>query len=404
MIDKLNILIVGNGHYATGSTVLEGKTTTDKDFGILLPSVLELQKQGLVNDIYLAARNGKKFTKLRKKLEVMNKEFGWKKEIKLFPKDGKVDENAYKEAMKEMPRPGAVLIAVPDKLHKDAIMEAIKNKQHFLVVKPIVINKSDLEEILKAQLKASVFGMVDYHKCFDEANLILKDEYRKGKYGKLQHVFSKQTQRRDMLEIYGRWLKDSGTNVNHYLGSHYIHMVGFITGAKPLNVRAIGQYGMAKEEYKLPVHDLIETQVEWKAKDGSRFVSYHVAGWTDPKETSTMTYQEMHLIGTEGHIESDQRFRGYETVLSGKGQELTNPYFFNLNKGIDGKLDLDNKYGFKSVKTFVKAALEVSNGEKIDKFDKYLPTIKESERITAILEAVDQSLRNNSAVIQILEL
>ena len=181
-------------------------------------------------------------------------------------------------------------------------------------------------------------------------------------------------------------------------------MVGFITGAKPLNVRAIGQCGVAKEEYKIDVHDLIETQVEWEAKDGSRFVSYHLAGWADPKETSTMTYQEIHLIGTEGHIESEQRFRGYETVLVGKGHEITNPYFFNLNKGIDGKLDLDSKYGFKSIKTFIKAALEVSNGEKIEKFDKYLPTTTESQRVTAILEAADKSLANNSAVIQIKDL
>lgn len=400
MRDKLNVLIIGNGHYATGSTVLEGEKATDKDFGVILPSVLELRKQGVVDKIYLVARNGFKFQRLRKKLKFMNETFGWDTNITLFPGDDEIKADAYKDALKSLPEPKAVIIATPDHLHKEMILESIKYKSHFLVVKPVVTKLKDLEEIIEQQQKTGVLGLADYHKVFDEANLILKEDYEKNKYGNIQHIFTKMTQRRDMLKIFGGWIGGEN-NVNHYLGSHYIHLVGFITKATPLNVRATCQFGIAKKDYNIDTPDLIETQIAWKAKNGTNFTSYHIAGWADPSETAGMTYQEIHIIGTNGHIESDQRYRGFETTLSQKGQNIINPYFFYLNKGIDGNLDLEGKYGFKSIKIFIKSALAAEAGRDIDSFEEVLPTIKESRNVTAIIEAADRSLQNGSCVVQL---
>lgn len=400
MRDKINVLIIGNGHYATGSTVLEGKKETDKDFGVILPSVLELRKQGFVDKIYLAARRGSKFPELRAKLKLMNEKFGWDTNITFFPEDEEVKDNAYKDALKTTPKPTAVIIATPDYLHKETILESIKFKNHFLVVKPAVTKLKDWEETVEQQKKTGVLGLVDYHKVYDEANLILKEDYEKNKYGDIQHIFTKMTQRRDMLKIFGGWIGGEN-NVNHYLGSHYIHLVGFITKATPLNVRATCQFGIAKKEYNIDTPDLIETQIAWRAKNGTNFMSYHIAGWADPSETSGMTYQEVHIIGTNGHVESDQRYRGFETTLCQKGQNIINPYFFYLNKGIDGNLDLEGKYGFKSIKTFVKSALLVENGCDIDSFEGILPTIKESRNVTAIIEAADRSIQNNSSIVEL---
>lgn len=203
-----------------------------------------------------------------------------------------------------------------------------------------------------------------------------------------------------MLKIFGQWIGQHKHNVNHYLGSHYIHLVSFITGAQPLTVRATGQMGILQKE-GIDGYDLIETQIEWEAKNKTKFVSYHIAGWGDPSETASMTYQEIHLIGTQGHIESDQRFRGYESTLTGQGQQIINPYFFYLNPGIDGYLDLNSKYGFKSIKTFIQSAIAIENGRSLASFENGLPTLKNSLDVTAILEAADQSLNNQSKIIKI---
>ncbi len=402
MIEKINVLIIGNGHYATGSTVLEGKIETDKDLGVILLSILELKKQGFVNEIYLAAKNDSKFPALRKKLAFMKKEFGYDTDITLFPKDEEFNDDAYKDALKVLSKPSAVIIVTPDDLHKEMILESIRSKSHFLVVKPAVTKLKDLQEIIHKQEKVGVLGLVDYHKIYDEANLILKEDYGKNKYGDILHIFTKMTQRRDMLRIFDGWISKKN-NVNHYLNSHYIHLTGFITKATPVNVRAVCQFGIAKNKFKVNTPDLIETQIIWKARNGTKFTSYHIAGWADPSETAAMTYQEIHIIGTKGQVDSDQRYRGFKATLCQNGQKIVNPYFFYLNKGIDGKLDLDGKYGFKSIKTFIKSALAVENGIKIDYFEGILPTMKESTNVTAILESADESIQNNSAVIQLKE-
>lgn len=400
MKDKLNVLIIGNGLYATGSTVLKQKKKADENFGVVLPCVLELRKQGFVNKIYLAARNGFKFQRLRKKLKLMNDNFGWNTQIILFPKDDEKKDDAYIDALKSLPKPRAVIIVVPDHLHKKMALQAIKFKCHFLVVKPLVYKLKDWKEIVEQQRKAGVLGLVDYHKVYDEANLILKEDYEKNKYGDIQHIFTKMTDRRDLLEIFNEWA-GGDNNINHFLGSHYIHLVGFITKARPLNVRATCQFGIAKKEYGIETPDLIETQIVWRAKNKSNFTSYHVAGWADPSETAAMTYQEIHIIGSKGHIESDQRYRGFETTLSQKGHNIINPYFFHLKKGVDGKLDLEGKYGFKSIKTFIKSALAAEKGVDIDYFEGILPTVKESKNVTAILEAADKSIGSKSSVVQL---
>lgn len=398
---KVNVLIVGMGHYSTGSTALSGVKTTDKDYGVLLPSVLELRHRGTVGNIFLVGRDGKKIPPLKKKVKAMAKQFEWDDTISYFPTTQTVDENSYREALRLLPKPGVVLIATPDATHKKIILDVIEAGFHFMVVKPVVTKMSDLRDIIHASKKKHVLGMVDYHKVYDEANLILKYDYEHHKYGDIQHIFSKMTQRRDMLTIFKNWAGSSGHNINHYLGSHYIHMVGYITGATPLSVRATSQYGVAKKIYKINTPDLIETQITWQAKNGTTFSSYHIAGWADPSETSGMTYQEIHLVGTNGHIESDQRFRGFETVLAGEGQRIINPYFFNLDTSFIGSTALDGKYGFKSVQMFVEAALAVENGANPAIFDSNLPTIRDSIYVTAILEAADKSLANKSSVVAV---
>ncbi|OGF63345.1 hypothetical protein A2662_02575 [Candidatus Giovannonibacteria bacterium RIFCSPHIGHO2_01_FULL_45_33] len=397
---RMNVLVVGNGVYATGNTGLSGKQV-EEDWGVVLPALFELRKEGLVDKLFLADRKGNQFPALRKKIERMSKLFGWEGQVTLFPKEFETNGNAYKDALRELPKPAAVIIATPDDLHKSIMLDAINNCVHFLVVKPAVINLKDWKEVVSIQNKSGVLGMVDYHKVYDDANLIIKQSYERGDYGDLQHVYSRQTDRRDLLKIFRNRLKNSGTNVNHFLGSHYIHLVGFITGATPETVRATCQFGVAKSKYGIDTPDLIETHIVWRAKNRTRFSSYHVAGWSDPSETSAMTYQDIHFLGTKAIVDSEQRYRGLEIVAANEGQKIINPYFFNFHKGINGELDLDSQYGYKSFKTFIKSALKVEAGIAPENFENKFPTIAESLKVTAILEAADKSLRKDSSIIKI---
>lgn len=400
---KVNVLIVGAGHYSTGSTVLSGKKTTDKDYGIFLPSILELESRGMIGKIAIAGRDGKKLKGLSKKIKSISKDLGSSSDIEFFPKEDIVDERAFEKALEVMPKPCVVLISVPDQMHTDVMLSCIKNSSPFMIVKPAVTNLKDLYDVLLQLEKNPVLAMVDYHKVYDDANVMLKDEYKSGAYGKLQHFSSLMTQRRDMLEIYSKTLSsDNSPNINHYLGSHYIHMVGFITNAHPIDVRAIAQFGNAEKILsKDGIADLIQVQVRWKDNNNHIFTSYHVSGWSDPSETESMTYQEIQMLCENGHIDSDQRYRGFRKVISGEGYSAPNPYFFGLNKG-PGNNSIDTKYGFISVKTFIDYCINILDGKlSLEDISNSIPTLNESDKVTAILEAADKSLVNNSKIIEI---
>lgn len=391
----LNLVLIGSGHYTTGMTDLLGRKATDKDFGVLLPSALHLRERGWVDRIAVCGQNGDKLQALRERIAPWAADPGIDTRFEAYPGPGEIDGHAFLRALDEMPRPCAALIAVPDDLHVSAMLACAERGIPFLIVKPATTRLADLHQVLD-RLPADLLAMVDYHKVYDEANLLLLDDLSQGAYGRVHHVSSLMSQRRDMIEIYGRWLqRNPSCNINHYLGSHYIHMTGFLTGAEPLDVRATQQFGFIREHHGLDVADTIQTQVRWRAPQGYEFVSYHIAGWADPSQTESMTYQEMHLLTEQGHVFSDQRYRGTRRVLAGPGMQAPNPYFFNLARALTGGWNLETKYGYISVRTFVELALAAPAA----RTGLRLPTLAESERVTAVLEAADLSLAQGSAVV-----
>ena len=393
----LNLVLIGAGHYATGHTALSGKTSTDKDFGVLLPSAMYLRSRGLVGTIALCGRDGNKFDHILKKIKPWNADLGLDVSLDTYPSQGVFDSKAYLTALDAMPRPCAAIIAVPDDMHKEVMLACAKRDIPFLIVKPAVTRLDDFYQV-KAAMHDGVLGMVDYHKVYDEANLLLLDDIEQGAYGRIHHVSSLMSQRRDMIEIYKRWLvANPEININHYLGSHYIHMTGFLTGAVPVDVRATQQFGFIQSHYGIDVADTIQTDIRWRAQGGYLFSSHHVAGWADPPQTESMTYQQMHFLTENGHVFSDQRFRGTRKILVQDGLQAPNPYFFNFTRNLLGGWNLETKYGYQSVSTFVQLALS----EPLAIKGLRLPTLDDSEYVTAILEAADISLKHDSTVVGI---
>jgi len=106
-----------------------------------------------------------------------------------------------------------------------------------------------------------------------------------------------------------------------------------------------------------------------------------------------MTTQELTLHCENGTVRSDQTYRGLKKTLVTSGCRTENPYFFGALTKPGGNPGFEGKYGFESVRTFVKAAQGGS--------DHGLPTLAESAATTAILEAADLSLSRKSAVVPI---
>lgn len=396
MKSKFNILVFGSGHYVSGQTVLTNKEETDKDLGIILPSLFTLRLDDSVGKIALYSRSRKKISSIRSKyksskiLSHVDSSFD---HIVAESNEISSSKNLQK-AIQEINFSGAI-IALPDYLHKEALEFCIKNKIPTMVLKPVVTSLNDFY-YLKDLMPKDYLCMVDYHKVFDDANMIIESAIRNNEVGKVLAASSYMSQKIAMIDIYHDVISDKKLNINHYLGSHYIHLVGFMTMAQPLYVRATGQYGKIKEKFHIDAFDTMQTSVTWKNKDGSTFESYHHAGWNDSNNSSSMSYQELRINTSEGVIFSDQRNRGLEFVIGEKGSTITNPYFFSPIDSFNGGMNLDNKYGFIAIKKFI----ELLQPSQLTKHIK-LPLFEESERVTAIINAADLSIASKNSVVEI---
>lgn len=384
----MNVLIIGTGHYVTGFK--ENKEfKSDKDCGVVLPSLFHLKNMGLINSITLAAGNSKKNESIKSHINKWSQGlFSKTFDFEIHPHSGEVDYDAYKKLIDKNIY-DAAFVCTPDQTHFNILMSLSRKNIPIFVVKPCVLTLSELYKLNSAS-KNLIF--VDYHKIFDEANVKIFNSIKNNQIGKLLHIHSQQTQKKIMFDQYLPNIKDPPrTFINYYLGSHYIHLTSFLTGAQPISVRTTGQFGEARERSGIDICDLTQTHVTWKLGHDT-FSTYHVAGWCDPNHGPSMTYQNIEIIGTKGRISSDQRYRGYSENIDNTGLSEPNPYFFSLDLDYDNNFDPSSNYGYKSILKFLNI---VNHGLKPIKF----PGLMDSECVTAILEAGELSFTNNSQVI-----
>lgn len=389
------VIVLGSGHYVTGFTSRGPSLVTDKDWGVILPSLFYLRSIGEVDKITLVGQS-------TEKLAAVARRFG---EVPLFPfvdktfcaVAGSSGLVAISDALDAANSSTVVIIALPDHLHKMAMLECISRSLPFLVVKPAVTRLEDFYEVAN-RLPNDLVAMVDYHKVYDQANLVIRDALSRGTIGDVQFVSSVMSQRKSMLEVYSRWLNsEPGPNVNHYLGSHYIHLTSKLVGALPVQVRATQQFGQAAQTFNRPIADRIQTHVLWRRDDGVEASSFHVSGWTDSTMSPSMTRQEIEIFGSSGSIRSDQANRGIVVSSDGEPPQSPNPYFFGLQNSSAGNWDPAGLYGYQSVAKFFDALREGNESPERD----WVPHFRDSEIVTAVLEASDWSLQRGSTAILI---
>src|SRR5712671_4919636 len=136
----------------------------------ILPSFYQLQRLGLVDKIAVCAQHGRTLEALAGS-KLINGAFPGQK-FRAYP-DGANDPNQphpdlYREAIAAMPPRNVVMIALPDHLHFDAILAALRADQHVRVVKPLVLIAFDAATIEKEALQRGLFVGVEYHKRFDD--------------------------------------------------------------------------------------------------------------------------------------------------------------------------------------------------------------------------------------------
>ena len=89
----------------------------------------------------------------------------------------------FERVLQALPSRQLAVVAVPDPVHRDVILAALKSDQHVCAVKPLVMTVADSQKIEEEAGKRSLFVGIDYHKRFDDRSLMARLAYRAGKFG-----------------------------------------------------------------------------------------------------------------------------------------------------------------------------------------------------------------------------
>ena len=229
--ERLQVLVVGGG-----------MITED----LLLPSLYHLKRLGLVGQIAICALSSLPLKRLAKNPELgaafPGAEFTpcpdlSEPEEKTFP-------DLYRKVLSGMPKHQAVVVAVPDHLHRDIVEEAIAHDQHVLCVKPLVQKYSHALAIERRARERGLFVGVEYHKRFDRRALLARGGYRAGRFGSFAlgeaRLMEPYYYRRSNFQ---NWFTTDATDPFVYVGCHYVDLVHFITGLRPIEVSVQGVRG-----------------------------------------------------------------------------------------------------------------------------------------------------------------
>jgi len=367
---KINLLILGGGMYVCGRG-----TKTD---GTIIPSLISEGLLAKINSCYLLGNSRSGLQKTKKKITEIEKNNKKKLNIKYL--------NLNKLAnILDNKKFDCAIVCVPDHLHYRYIKILLSNNIHVITVKPFVVFSGQAQELIEIAKRRKLITQVDFHKRLDEANLHLKTLINKNYFGDLIYSTIEYSQPRETpLKLFKKWSQE--TNVFQYLGVHYVDLMYFLTGFRPISVYATGvkNYLFSK---KKGIFDSVHVIVDWTANKGKIFKTIFNINWIDPINSNAFSDQRITLFGTKSKFKSDQTNRGI-SIYSDNSFENPNPYF-------SGKYELDKKifykgYGINIYKNFINDVFLYINKKKICLQNR--PTFESSFTSVKVVEAVNKSL------------
>jgi len=304
---------------------------------LILPSVYHLQREEVLGQINVCALNTQPLRALKESAEMRQafpgRDFIPHPDLSAPPEQNFPD--LFKEVIGGLGPRQAVIVALPDPLHYGAVMEALKAQQHVLCVKPLVLSYDHAEEVRDTAYDQGLFVGVEYHKRFDRRSLMARRQYQLGNFGEFRMGEAK------MIEPYlyrhsnfQNWFTCENTDPFVYVGCHYVDLVYFITGLRPVEVSVAGvrdTFPNGKEGYMWATgRARFENGALLTVTDG---LGYPDDGAGSNEQCLTMFCEGK---GKGGLIKHNDQFRGVShSYLDGLGPGGTefnyvNPDFYRL--------------------------------------------------------------------------
>ena len=378
----MNVLVVGAGMYVSG----RGTSAP----GTVLASLAQASRELPIESVTVVARNPENAGHISRTLENLNTRLGTRLTCTYRPIDGDRMRSELPSIMRDTPFDCAI-VSTPDDTHYAIVGALIEMKVPVLVVKPFVDSLEDGIALVRKARDTNCYGAVEFHKRFDESNRYAKRVIGDGTLGDLLYITVDYSQRVTIpTTLFRSWAHR--TNVFQYLAVHYVDLVYYMTGYRPVRLTATASETLLKG-LGIDTPDSIHVTIQWESADNaSRLISVINTNWIDPDSTSAMSDQRMTIVGTKGRLDCDQKHRGIEQVTSDGGSQHVNPYFAEF-LATDLGIQEFSGYGYRSIRRFIEDVGNLAAGTTtIEELDRSRPSFRQALVSTAVTDTVGRAL------------
>ena len=329
----------------------------------LLPSLYQLQRLEIVGDIAVVGTRCSSLKTLAEDPTLLRAFPG--QSFTPYPNFKKDDASKsypelYKKVLAALPPRQCVVLATPDQMHYEGIKEALRCDQHVLTVKPYVLTYKEGVELEHIAREKGLFIGIEYHKRFDDRSLIARGRYRSGEFGEFKagqaHLIEKWYYQHSNFQ---NWCTCENSDAFTYIGCHYVDLVAFITGLRPVRISVYSKpqpWPNGKLGYLWT-----DARVLWD--NGGVLSVLNGFGYPDEGPGGNTQGMVLHTQNKDaaGMLSHSDQFRGVKhSVLkkgSGPGDTAymeTNPDYFQLiSRGGKGLEPVG--YGYRSIDYLVRA-------------------------------------------------
>jgi len=327
----------------------------------LLPSLYHLQRLGLVGELSVVGTRSKTVQALFEDAGHRNafpgQAFAPHPDFRKKEPDGL---GYYQRMLQALPKRQCVVVALPDQMHYAVIKELLRHDQHILTVKPFVLTYKEACELEALARERGLLIGVEYHKRFDDRALMARRRYREGHFGELKvgqaHLIEKYYYQHSNFQT---WCSCENSDAFTYIGCHYVDLVAFITGLKPVSVSVYSK----PQPWPNGTLGYLWTDARVLWENGASLNVVNGFGYPDDGPGGNTQGLVLHTDGPQGcgMLSHSDQFRGVKHAVLKKGGDpgdtaFTEPnpdYFQLIWRGGEGLEPVG--YGYRSIEYIVKA-------------------------------------------------
>lgn len=204
----------------------------------------------------------------------------------------------------------AAIIAIPEKHHFECINALKFAASEFICVKPVGVSRADFNKISNLASDNSLNVFVDFHKRFDQSNMLFVSEVQNINAPKMWFNFF-YGQKAEMPKNYFRqWAQSS--NPYQYLAPHFLDLIfkSVSQDSSPLKLDHIsGSVRSMSFEAKSGLVDMVDASLRL-CGNGKEILLNSCCNWAEPKSFPHTSRQRLEYQSEGFHFISEQDDRG----------------------------------------------------------------------------------------------